>query len=72
METFQIFAVSVIGLLVWGFILSAIISGATKIKIIERQLRIQTALLAKIAKQGGASQEEITYVTKEPTKSLMD
>lgn len=54
---------AVVGLIVWAIILSAIISSATRSKKIERQLRIQTDLLAAIGKKQGLTDEEIKRIS---------
>ena len=59
MDIQQIFLVSIVALLLWVLILGLIIESATKAKKIERQLRIQTMLLSKMAKKQGVSEDEI-------------
>lgn len=53
---------SVIALIIWAVILSAIISSASRSKKIELQLKIQTLLLAKIAQKQGVPDEEVNKI----------
>ena len=65
MDIQQIFLVSIVALLLWALILGVIIESATKAKKIERQLRIQTMLLAKMAEKQGVTKDEINFITNQ-------
>ena len=65
MDIQQIFLVSIVSLLIWALILGLIIESATKARKIERQLRIQTLLLSKMAEKKGVSQKEINEIVNQ-------
>ena len=62
MNSNDILTYSIIGLVVWGVILSFIISGATRSKSIELRLKIQTLLLAKMAQRQGVPDTEVADI----------
>ena len=62
METNMIFGAACIGLIVWATILLYVIESATKSKKIERHLRIQSELLAKMALASGVEQSVVTAI----------
>jgi hypothetical protein len=62
MEPSTLFAISVGGLILWAFILSNIISGATRSKQIEKHLRIQNELLSHIAMEQGVNEEVVKSI----------
>lgn len=58
----MIFGAACIGLIVWATILLYVIESATKSKKIERHLRIQSELLAKMALASGVEQSVVTAI----------
>lgn len=53
---------TIIGLIVWGFILYTIIQDASKSRKIELQMRIQSLLLGKMARKVGIDGDEIDKI----------
>ena len=62
METSTILMGCVIGLIIWAVILVYIIETGSKSKEIQRQMKIQSALLAKIAEHQGVDTSEIRTI----------
>jgi len=57
----------IVGAIIWAVILYSIIEGSTRSKKIERLLRIQCNLLAKIAEKQGIEDSEIQGLLKTTT-----
>lgn len=63
MDAFAVIIIGyIIGFLITIWILHAIISDASRSKLIVRQLRIQNMLLAKMAEKQGMSKEEVNEI----------
>ena len=69
-DMFFIILGSVAGFLIWLWILSEIIKGATRSAKIEQLLTLQTRLLMKLLQRNGVSNEEINEVLDLKTKVL--
>lgn len=58
----EIIIVSIIALAIWVVILTNIISNAVKAKSLESHLKMQTALLVKIAEKQGVSLSDLDKI----------
>lgn len=62
MESAEVILSVIIGLAVWSFILSSIISASSRSKKIELLLKKQMILLAKLAHKQGIDKDEINAI----------
>ena len=68
MDSGELLGYSVLGLVIWSVILSAIISGATKSNKLLNHAKAQTLLLAELANKTGSDPERVKAIVDEAFK----